>query len=303
MTDLETSHPVSTISPSTGRIGPGFTHSRRVQKWTGGFLWYGVLIAISAAVILPFFWMLATSLKSPREVFTYPPTWIPQAFHFENYVDAWHAAPFARYFTNSFLVAGAVTFGQLVSCCLAAFAFARMNFKGKGLMFTIFLSTTMISTQVTLVPSYLIIEKLDWIDSYQGLIVPFIANAFGVFMIRQAFMGIPNELEDAARIDGCSRLRFLVQIILPLTKPVLAAQGLFAFMGNWNSYLWPLIVTNKQEMRTLQIGLRYFVSQEGSTEWGVYMAAAVLVTIPVVVIYFLVQKSFVEGMATTGLKG
>lgn len=278
-------------------------HSQSAGKRVGGALWYIILIAAALVVMLPFFWMISTSLKGPQEVFSYPPTWIPSKLHFNNFVEAWNSAPFARYFANSFFVAASVTLGQLVSCSLAAYAFARMNFVGKNFMFTLFLSTTMISTQVTLVPSYLLIEKLDWIDTYQGLIIPFIANAFGIFMIRQAFMTIPQDLEDAARIDGCSRLRFLTTIILPLCKPVLASQGLFAFMGNWNSYLWPLVITNEENMRTLQIGLRYFVGQEGSTQWGVYMAAAVMVTIPVIIGYFLVQKSFVEGMATSGLKG
>jgi ABC-type glycerol-3-phosphate transport system permease component len=132
--------------------------------------------------------------------------------------------------------------------------------------------------------------------------VPFIANAFGVFMIRQAFIAIPRELEEAAKLDGCGRLRFLWQIMVPLTKPMLASQALFAFMGNWNSYLWPLIVTNRDDMRTIQIGLRFFVGQEGSTQWGVFMAAAVLVSVPVIIIYFLVQKTFVESLASTGLK-
>lgn len=277
--------------------------SRHLNRSASGAFWYLALSMASLVVILPFIWMLSTSLKGPQEVFSYPPTWVPRAWHFDNYFEAWHAAPFARYFANSFLIAAAVSIGQIMSCSLAAFAFGRMRFKGKKFMFALFLSTTMISSQVTLIPSYLIVEKLDWIDTYQGLIVPFLANAFGVFMIRQAFMTIPRDLEDAARMDGCGRLRFLVQIILPLTRPVLAAQALFAFMGNWNSYLWPLIITNREEMRTLQIGLRYFVSQEGGTQWGVYMAAAVLVTLPVILVYFLVQKSFVEGMATTGLKG
>jgi multiple sugar transport system permease protein len=160
----------------------------------------------------------------------------------------------------------------------------------------------MISSQVTLVPSYLIMRSLSWIDHYQSLIVPFLANAFGVFMIRQSFRTIPRELEEAAKLDGCGRFRFLVQILLPLCKPILASQALFAFMGNWNSYLWPLIVTNRDSMRTLQIGLRYFVSSEGGTQWGVYMAAAVVVSLPVILVYFLVQKTFVESMASTGLK-
>ncbi len=265
-------------------------------------VWLLVVTALAFAVMLPFIWMIVTSLKSPTEVFAYPPTWIPKEFQWSNYLEMWNKAPFGRYFMNSAIVAICVTIGQLTSCVLAAFAFARMDFKGKNTMFMIFLSTTMISSQVTLVPTYLVMRTLDWIDSYQALIVPFLANAFGVFMLRQSFRTIPKELEEAAKLDGCSRFRFLWQILIPLSKPILASQALFAFMGNWNSYQWPLIITNQDSMRTLQIGLRYFVSGEGSTQWGIYMAAALVVTLPVIVIYFLVQKTFVESMASTGLK-
>ncbi|MBU0703084.1 MAG: carbohydrate ABC transporter permease, partial [Chloroflexi bacterium] len=181
--------------------------------------------------------------------------------------------------------------------------FQPMEFKGKNVMFALFLSTTMISTQVTLVPSYLVLKNLHWLDTYQALIVPFLANAFGVFMMRQYFMTLPQELEDAAKLDGCGRLRFLWQVLLPLSKPIIASQALFAFMGNWNSYLWPLVVTTSENMRTLQIGLRYFVGQEGGTQWGLFMAATVFVSLPVVIFYLIVQRSFVEGIATTGLKG
>lgn len=274
----------------------------RVQKLLLDVLWFIVLIVLAFAVLLPFIWMIVTSLKGQSEVFAYPPTWIPRDPQWQNYVTMWKEAPFARYFLNSTIVAVTVTIGQLSSCILAAFAFARMNFKGKNVMFMVFLSTTMISSQVTLVPTYLVMRSLGWIDKYQALIVPFLANAFGVFMIRQSFKAIPRELEEAAKLDGCGRFRFLTQILLPLCKPILASQALFAFMGNWNSYQWPLIITNRDEMRTLQIGLRYFVSGEGGTQWGVYMAAALLVSLPVIVIYFLVQKTFVESMASTGFK-
>ncbi len=253
--------------------------------------------------MMPYIWMLSTSLKGTEEIFTYPPTWIPQKWHFHNYVDAWNSAPFGRYFFNSLFVAVIVTVGQLITCSLAAYAFARMEFKGKNVAFALFLSTTMISAQVTLIPSYLLLKELDWLDTYMALTVPFLASAFGIFMLRQAFMTIPKDLEDAAKIDGCGRLRFLVQVILPLSKPMLASQALFAFMGNWNSYLWPLIVTTSKHLRTLQIGLHYFVGQEGGTQWGVFMAATVFVSVPVVLFYFLIQKSFVEGIALTGIRG
>lgn len=274
----------------------------RTQKATLDVLWYVVIIVLALAVMVPFIWMIVTSLKSQTEVFVYPPTWIPQKAQWQNYLEVWQKAPFGRYYLNSTIVALSVTIGQLTACILAAFAFARMQFKGKNAMFMIFLSTTMISSQVTLIPSYLIMRTLDWIDHFPALIVPFLANAFGVFMIRQAFRTIPREMEEAAILDGCGRMRFLLQIMLPLCKPILASQALFAFMGNWNSYLWPLIVTNRDEMRTLQIGLRYFVSGEGGTQWGLYMAAAVLISVPVILLYFLVQKTFVESMASTGLK-
>ena len=277
--------------------------SKRARKTAFAVFWYIVLGTTTVVVMLPYIWMVSTSLKGAGEVFAYPPTWIPQAWRFQNYVDAWNAAPFGRYFFNSLVVAVTVTVGQLVTCSLAAFAFARMEFKGKNVVFALFLSTTMISTQVTLVPSYLVLAHLHWLDTYQALIVPFLANAFGVFMMRQYFMTLPRELEDAAKLDGCGRLRFLWQILLPLSKPIIAAQALFAFMGNWNSYLWPLIVTTSENMRTLQIGLRYFIGQEGGTQWGLFMAATVFVSLPVMIFYFVIQRSFVEGIATTGLKG
>ena len=258
--------------------------SKWARRTVFAVFWYAILGATAVAVMLPYIWMVSTSLKGPGEIFAYPPIWIPRAWRFQNYVEAWNAAPFGRYFFNSAFVALAVTVGQLVTCSLAAFAFARMEFKGKNVMFALFLSTTMISTQVTLVPSYLVLKNLHWLDTYQALIVPFLANGFGVFMIRQYFMTIPRELEDAAKLDGCGRLRFLWQILLPLSKPVVASQALFAFMGTWNSYLWPLIVTTSEHMRTLQIGLRYFVSQEGGTQWGSFMAATVFVSFPIVVL-------------------
>ncbi len=275
---------------------------RRPRELAFAVFWYAFLGSAAIVIIMPFVWMVSTSLKSTREIFTYPPTWIPREWRFLNYVDAWRAAPFGRYFFNSLFVAVVVTLGQLVTCSLAAYAFARMEFKGKNIAFALFLSTTMISEQVTLIPSYLLLKELGWLDTYLALTVPFLSNAFGIFMLRQAFMTIPKELEDAAKMDGCGRLRFLVQIILPLTRPVLASQALFAFMSNWNSYLWPLIVTTSENLRTLQIGLRYFVGQEGGTQWGLYMAATVFVSLPVVLFYFLVQKSFIEGIALTGVR-
>lgn len=269
---------------------------------------YLILTAGALAMVLPFTWMITTSLKSQSEVFTYPPQWIPAEFAWQNYVRAWQAAPFARYFFNSTLIALAVTLGELVTGSLAAFAFARIRFPGRNALFAVYLSSMMIPHQMTIIPSFLVLKSFGdlspafGLDTYFALIAPFIAGAFGVFLLRQSFLTIPNELEDAAILDGCGKLGFLWRIVIPLSRPALATLALFTFMANWNSYLWPLIVTNSDQMRTVQIGLRYFVGQEGASQWGLLMAAAVFVSLPIVLVYLFVQKQFVQGIAATGIK-
>ena len=267
-----------------------------------------LLLVGAIAMLMPFAWMLSTSLKAQNEVFSYPPQWIPSQLLWSNYAQAWAAAPFGRYFINSGIVALAVTFLDLVTSSLAAFAFGRMQFPFRNALFTLYLASMMIPHQMTIIPAFLLLKNFGDIspalglDSYFALIAPFAASAFGVFMLRQSFMQIPNELEDAAVLDGCGRLGFLVRMVLPLSRPALATLALFAFQANWNSYLWPLIVTNSDTMRTVQIGLRYFVGQEGSSQWGLLMAAAVFVSMPVVVLYHFVQRQFTQGIASTGLK-
>ena len=267
-----------------------------------------LLLVGAIAMLMPFAWMLSTSLKAQNEVFSYPPQWIPSQLLWSNYAQAWAAAPFGRYFINSGIVALAVTFLDLVTSSLAAFAFGRMQFPFRNALFTLYLASMMIPHQMTIIPAFLLLKNFGDIspalglDSYFALIAPFAASAFGVFMLRQSFMQIPNELEDAAVLDGCGRLGFLVRMVLPLSRPALATLALFAFQANWNSYLWPLIVTNSDQMRTVQIGLRYFVGQEGSSQWGLLMAAAVFVSLPVVILYLFVQRQFTQGIASTGLK-
>ena len=267
-----------------------------------------LLLVGAIAMLMPFAWMVSTSLKAQNEVFSYPPQWIPSQLLWSNYAQAWAAAPFGRYFINSGIVALAVTFLDLVTSSLAAFAFGRMQFPLRNGFFTLYLASMMIPHQMTIIPAFLLLKNFGEIspalglDSYFALIAPFAASAFGVFMLRQSFMQVPNELEDAAVLDGCGRLGFLVRMVLPLSRPALATLALFAFQANWNSYLWPLIVTNSDQMRTVQIGLRYFVGQEGSSQWGLLMAAAVFVSLPVVILYLFVQRQFTQGIASTGLK-
>ena len=267
------------------------------------------LLAFGAlAMVLPFAWMLSTSLKSQSEVFSYPPQWIPSELIWQNYARAWQAAPFARYFVNSIVIALAVTLGTLITGSLAAFAFARIRFPGRDALFALYLSSMMIPHQMTIIPSFLVLRNLGdlspalGLDTYFALIAPFVASAFGIFLLRQSFLTLPNELEDAATLDGCGKLGFLWRIVIPLSRPALATLALFTFMGNWNSYLWPLIVTNSNDMRTVQIGLRYFVGQEGASQWGLLMSAAVFITFPLVIVYLFVQKQFVQGIAGTGIK-
>lgn len=262
---------------------------------------HAILLAGAVVMLVPFYWMLITSVKPPEDIYTLPLKWWPTRFVWSNYVDAWNSAPFARYFYNTIVVAVLSTGGTLVTSALAAYAFARMEFYGREAIFAIFLGTMMIPEQVTMIPNYITIFQLGWKDTYAGLVVPWIVSVFSIFLMRQFFMTIPRELEDAAAIDGCGRLGFLRQVVIPLSRPVFLTAGLFAFLGSWNAFLWPLIITDTPEMRTVQIGLATF-SQEFGTEQALLMAASTFTIMPIVIIYFFVQKQFIQGIARSGLK-
>lgn len=229
-------------------------------------------------------------------------TLIRKRFIWRNYADAWRAAPFARYFVNTIVMAGLTTIGQVITSALAAYAFARMRFRGKEAIFIILLGTMMVPKQVLLIPNYIFLSRLGWINTYYALIVPWIAAVFGIYFMRQHFETIPQDLFDAAAIDGCSRFRALFNIAIPLSKGVIVMTALFTFIMTWNSLLWPLIVTNSPEMRPLQVGLAYF-SQESSTEWTLLMAASTFTIAPLLVLFFIAQRRIIEGFARSGLKG
>jgi multiple sugar transport system permease protein len=264
-------------------------------------LLHGVLYAAAALTLLPFVWMVLTSFKELGEILQYPPQWLPTVVRFENYVNALTAAPFDRFYLNSLFVAISVTIGQIITCSLAAYAFARLHFWGRDVLFYIFLGTMMIPWQVTMIPSFMILYELGWIDTYAALIVPGLASAFGTFLLRQFFLTIPRELEDAAFIDGCSRFGVLWRIILPLSKPALATLAIFTFMAVFNDFLWALIVTNSQEMQTVQLGLAIFRDRY-TTEWDKLMAGSVMATLPVLFVFFLGQQYFIKGITLSGLK-
>ena len=309
-----------------------------------GALWAGIVI-----MIVPFFWMISTSLKSPIEILEFPPTWVPTGhfvrsaagdweevytvstagetglitvrpvdggaervvpatevrdrvrFRFGNYAEAWKQAPFARYYFNTILVTLFVVAGVLVTSSLAAYAFARMRFWGRDNVFVLFLSMMMVPQPVYIVPSYIVLVKLGWIDTYQALIVPWLAHIFSVFLLRQHFKTIPNDLYDAAIIDGCSRFAFLWRVMLPLSKAILVAVVIFTIVGTWNSFLWPLVMTNTPEVRPLQVGLARF-SQEQGTNHELMMAAATFSIAPLIVAYFFAQKQIIQSLATSGMK-
>ena len=264
---------------------------------------HAVLLTGALLSFFPFYWMIATSLKTNSEAIAFPPTFIPREFHPENYAIAWAAAPFARYFTNTAIVAVCWVTGVVIVSALAAYAFARMEFAGKNVVFGAMLATMMIPSDVTLIPNFIIVTKwLGWYNTYQAQFILAIGNVFAIFLLRQFFMSIPKELEEAALIDGCSRFRFLWAILLPLSIPAVITVALMNFLSAWNSFLWPLLVTSSAEMRPIQLGLIVFQSEAGG-RYAELMAASTLVIFPTVVMFLVAQKYFVEGIARTGLKG
>jgi multiple sugar transport system permease protein len=253
------------------------------------------LLLVGILMILPFIWMALASLKDGAEIFQYPTRWALSGWKFSNYKEAWLSLPVARPYLNSIVVAVVVTISQLFTGSLAGYAFARLRFPGRDLLFYIYLGSLMVPHQVTLIPSFLILKWLGIIDTYYALVLPFLAGAFSTFLMRQAFLGIPKELEDAARIDGCSRLGILFKIFLPLARPTLVTLGILIFLWQWNSLLWPLVVTQSPTMRTLPVGLASLKTELG-TDWPLLMAANTLVALPVLVIFLFAQRTFIRGL-------
>lgn len=262
---------------------------------------YLVLAVGSLTMVMPFFWMLATSLKTPPEALRFPPTFIPETFDLSNYIEAWQAVPFLTYFMNTIFVASSVMLLVLATSSLAAYAFARMQFPGRETIFLLFLSMMMVPMPVYLVPSYVILTRLGWVDTYYALIIPWAAHVFSIFWLRQHFRTIPNDLYDAAIIDGCSRFGFLWRIMLPLSRSVLVAVALFSLIGSWNSFMWPLVVTNSVSKRIIQVGLAYFSTEQG-TQYTLMMAAATFCIAPLLIIFFIAQKQIISSFARSGLK-
>lgn len=266
-------------------------------------LGYVALIFFAFICLLPLVWMLATSLKEYSKVFVYPPEFLPNPVVLTNYRKLFTSVPFGRYFLNTVFVTTTVTASQLLFSSLAAYSFARLDFRGRDIIFLGYLGTMMIPSQVTLIPMYVIVSKLGMVNTYAALIVPVMfGSAFGTFLLRQFFMTLPKELEEAARIDGCNKLRIYAQIILPLSKSAVVTLMIFVFLWQWNDMMWPLIVINSEHMRPLALGITMLASSKMSTDWAVLMAGACVCVGPVVVLYLSAQRFFIEGIAMTGMK-
>jgi multiple sugar transport system permease protein len=272
-------------------------------------LWHLLLFPLMLVMLFPVLWMVVTSIQLPAEARHFPPILVPEGIHWQNYPNAFRAAPFARFLGNTALVSIVTVCGNLLFCSMAGYAFARIRFLGREVVFLLLMATLMVPFQVTLIPTFLIIRWLGYnitpaigIDSLGALILPNIVTMFGVFMLRQFFRTIPIELEEAARIDGASRLGVLFKIVLPLAAPALATLAALTFLAAWNDFLWPLVVIQSQENMTVQLGLATFQGAH-STAWTLLMAAAVMSLLPMLVVFFAAQRYFVRSVATTGLKG
>jgi len=266
-----------------------------------------VVLVLGGLVLLsPVWWMVSTSLKSMQEIMAYPPTFYPHDVHFDNYVKAWTspAADFTRWLFNTLFISAFVVLGNVAANSFVAYGFAKIAFPGRNVLFAVVLATMMIPGFVTMIPQYILFAKLGWMNTYLPLVVPaFFGGAFFIFLLRQFFMTIPNELIDAAKIDGANHFSIWLRIMVPLAKPAIATVAIFAFNGAWNDFLGPLLYVNEEKLYTLQIGLQVFKGTN-MTQWNYLMAASLLVLLPVIALFFLFQRYFIEGMnLTAGTKG
>jgi len=275
--------------------------SIKAAKWLTRASVHLILIVGSISMMLPFLWMISSSLKSTSEIYAVPPIWIPDKWLWKNFVHMFESAPWDIYFLNTTKVTLLVVIGQLIVCAMGAYAFARLNFKGRDPLFFLILCTTMIPYHVTMIPTFKIMKELDWINTHQALIVPALFSPFGIFLLRQFFVTIPRELEQAAMIDGCSYPRIFWHVILPNAKPALTTLAIFVFMGTWNDFLAPLIYLNDDSLKTLTLGLASFQGTNTS-QWNYMMAGALIVMLPLLLVFAFAQRYFVEGITMSGMK-
>lgn len=276
--------------------------SIKKTKITSRIVVYGLLVVLSIVFLLPFVWLISTSLKHEVQAISYPPTIIPKPFDWINYKEVFEIVDFLRFYLNTIIVTVSTVVGTLISSSLVAYGFARIKGKGRNFWFIILLSTMMLPQQVTMIPVYVIFSKLGWVNTFLPLIVPaFLGNAFFIFLLRQFFLTIPVELEEAAIIDGCSRFGIFTRIMLPLSRPALLTVVILSFMWTWNDFLNPLIYLNDTDKYTLALGIQMFNGQLNML-WGPMMAASTMVILPLIIVFFVAQRYFIEGIALSGIK-
>lgn len=278
----------------------------RQKQQIGRFFGYLGLAAIVIVIGTPVYWMLSGALKTTAEIRSFPPVWIPKEWHWENFRLAWEAAPFGRFYINTIITTAFGSGLELINAVMTAYALVFLRFPKKNLVFILLLVALMIPDEVVIFPNYLRVSDVfghSWVNTYQGIILPGASVAFGAFLLRQAFMGLPREVIDAARVDGCGHVRMLWDMVVPMARPSIITFGLISLVAKWNEYLWPLVITNEDRMRTLTVGITYLFDNEGTTNWGVVMAATIFVIAPLIVIFLWAQRYIIEGITSGATKG
>ena len=264
---------------------------------------YGLLLLCAAIIGIPLYWMISGALKTLQEIRTFPPVWIPESLQWENFTDAWSAAPFDRFYLNSVVTTLLGSGFELFFSITSAYALAFLKFPRKNLVFILLLVALMVPAQVTILPNYVTMARMDWVNTYQGIFLPGVPVAFGTFLLRQYFLGLPRDILDAARVDGATHFRLLWSVVVPVSIPAIVTFGLISLVAKWNEFLWPLVITNTLQMRTLPIGITYLLDSEGNTEWGAVMAGTIFVILPILVIFVFAQRYIVSGMTAGATKG
>lgn len=274
---------------------------RKIFNIITAVLKYVILIFGALFTLMPFLWMIISSLKTPAEIIAIPPTLLPSSPQWSNYTEAWSAAPFPRYFLNTIIVTIFSTIGVLATAILSAFAFSRLNFPGKKLVFSLFLATLMIPGEMLIITNFITITKLKWIDTYLAMIVPYMSNVFYIYLLTQFFSQVPDSLYLAAKVDKCSDFKFMMKIMVPMNKSAITTIAILNIIGCWNSFLWPLLVTNDKNMRVISNGLVRFQTEAGS-DYQLIMAASTIMVMPIVIVYLFLRKYIIEGVTQSGLK-
>lgn len=264
---------------------------------------YLLMAVVGVLAIAPVYWLLTSSLKNPGDIYTFPPDWFPTTWRWDNFREAWDSAPFDRFYVNSIVVTVVGTIAQICIAALSAYAFSFLRFPFKGPLFLLMLGAMMVPGNVVLMPNYLTIAALGWVNTYQGLIVPSIGSVFAMFLLRQHMLTLPWEIIEAAKVDGASHFRILWQVVLPMSKPMVVTVVIISLVERWNDFIWPLVSTSVDSMRTLPIGLLQLQNTEGYTNWGAVMAATTFVVLPVLIVFFIAQRHIIAGLTQGATKG